>query len=67
MQHPPVKMTLSRTLAVRHLSWLMGSPGRQRRVHPLDVVLLAKVSQTTLQAKNPVGKVWKSDCRDSKT
>jgi hypothetical protein len=50
MQHPPVKMTLSRTLAVRHLSWLMGSPGRQRRLHPLDVVLLAKVSQTTLQA-----------------
>jgi len=42
MQHPPVKMTLSRTLAVRHLSWLMGS------LHPLDVVLKVKV--TTLQA-----------------
>jgi len=45
MQHPPVKMTLSRTLAVWHLSGLMG---RQRRLHPLDVVLKVKV--TTLQA-----------------
>jgi hypothetical protein len=64
MQHPPVKMTLSRTLAVRHLSWFMGSPGRQRRVHPLDVVLLAKVAQTTVRQKG-VGEVWKANGKDS--
>lgn len=60
MQHPPVKMTLSRTLAVWHLSGLMG---RQRRLHPLDVVLLAKVAQTT--EKGSVGEVWKANGKDS--